>query len=290
MLSAVTPRPIPLSEAGPALLRRVDAWAGRRDWAPRLVPLLVWLAFMLLARVVGESSPPGLPWVYAAQIGVTGGLLWRWRRFFPELNWRFHWACAPLALLVLAAWLVLGWLSRGSWDAAKQALASGQPMPGGSPLAGLVADRPCLGWTVLGLRLLGMVLVVPCIEELFFRSAVPRAIPSWRALGRRVLQVLADLPAVGRPAARALQSPAWDIPPPGGHGYWSLAGAFASTLLFVLNHHMADWGGAVVAGLLWCALAALTSARGLGPAVWSHALANAGLWLWCVTRGDWAFL
>lgn len=290
----VTPPPTPSSPSGHTLLQRADAWATQHDWAPRLAPLLVWLVFVMLARVVGEGTPLGLPWVYGAQILVTGGLLWRWRRFFPEMNARFDWASAPLALLVLVAWLALGWLGRGSWNAATQSLANGQPMPGGSPLAGLVAERPPLGWTILGLRLLGMTLVVPCIEELFFRSAIPRAVPSWRALGRRILQLVADWPGLGPPAHRALQTATWQIPPARRPGHWSWAGVVTSTALFVLNHHQADWAGAAVAGLLWCGLAASTNrhgpGKGLGPVIWSHALANAGLWFWCVARGDWSFL
>jgi len=168
------------------------------------------------------------------------------------------------------------------------------PLTAGTPLAQLLADHRSLGWLTLGVRLLGMTLVVPCIEEVFFRSAIPRAIPSWRALGRRTLQMLADWPMIGPRASRMLQTPTWSPPPAARPWPWSWAGTITSTMLFMLNHQRVDWAAAAVAGLLWCALAAWANRgpapKGLGPVIWSHALVNAGLWAWCVARGDLAFL
>lgn len=288
--------PTPPPSPPRTFLQQADARAARQWWVPRLAPLLVWLLFLAMAHAAAEWAPVLLPLIHAAQITATAGLLWRWRGLLPELSAKFHWAALPAALIVLVSWLLLGWWCRGNWDHAMHSIRTGSPMAGSgtSALAGLLAEHPALGRTVLGLRLLGMVFVVPCIEELLFRCAIARAFPTWRSAARPFLQVISDWPWIGGWADRVLRAATWhhqQSTPAVGRVTW--VGIAISTLFFALNHQRVDWAGAAVAGLVWHALLALSNRpkpAGLGPAIWSHALVNLWLWIWCVWRGDWAFL
>lgn len=278
--------PLAMLSALPSLFPAIDLWAARQPWQARLAPLLLWLAFLPLTRMAEDHAPACLIAVYAAQMAATAALLWHWRALFPELTARFHWLSLPTAALVLALWLGLGWLLRGNFAAHWDALWRGtQPPTSSSPLSRLVADQPLIGRTALALRLLGMTLVVPAIEELFFRSAVPRTLPTWSAWRSAV----AGLPLLEFLAAK----PARPAEPTPSLADWPWAGILTSAALFALNHRPVDWAAAVLTGLLWSALTCACNRRrglGLGPTIWSHALANAALWAWCATRGDWAFL
>ncbi len=271
-------------------LHALDHWAARHPWQARLAPLAVWIVFLPLVRLTEAWAPQWLPAVYALQILPAGALLWRWRVRFDELTLRFHWLSCAAAVLVLALWLGLGWLCRGTLAQSWQAAQSGGVMPApASALATLRLEHPTLGWTALLLRLFGMVLVVPMIEELFFRSALVRIFHSWPAVGRH----LARFPLLEKWGG---PSPLAQAPPP-SLGVWIWPGVLISTLLFALNHQRGDWAGAFLTGLIWCGLTVVCNRPkppgkplGLGPAIWSHALVNAALWGWCVGRGDWGLL
>lgn len=268
------------------LLSLADGFARRHPLQARLVPLLLWVACLPLTRGATQWAADGASvlWpiaAHGAQMLAAGLLLWRWRNYFPELSARFHPAALPAAALVLALWLALGWLCRGTFAASWDALQHNAPPPATDhPLPHLLDTRPAGGWVLLLLRLLGMTLVVPCVEELFFRSTVPQALPSFGALRWH----LTRLPGLERFAPAA--------PAPATTG-WPWVGILISSLLFAANHRPADAAAAFLTGLIWCGLVfALRRGRNLdlGPALWSHALANAGLVAWCVWRGDWAFL
>jgi membrane protease YdiL (CAAX protease family) len=154
------------------------------------------------------------------------------------------------------------------------------------------------------LRLLGMSLIVPFVEEIFNRSLCLRAMHSARKTGVALLQVLHDLPGVGeylmhKPAVKAAaqQEPMftkqfYETP----LGRVSAFGIAASTFIFMLNHVPRDWVGCIVCGVLWCLMVKWTNAEGrkrklgLGPVIWSHGLTNALLWWYTLASGDWQFL
>jgi len=107
---------------------------------------------------------------------------------------------------------------------------------------------------LVGLRLFGLALVVPVMEELFWRSFVMRWIDS--------RDFLAADP--GRPSAFA----------------------FAATCaLFALEHSL--WLAGLVAGAAYGILYVRT--RNLWVPVLSHAVTNGVLGVWIVTTGNWRF-
>ena len=298
--------------ASPSRLAAFDAWMTTNPWHPRLVPFLAYILFLPAAQWARTWWPPLQPLLYGAQLIVVVALLWRYRHWIRELTWRFHWLAVPVGVALCAAWIGLG---HGMVQLAPGWFA---PEPGPSGL-----ERMPEPWRAfsLGLRLLGMTLVVPMFEELFVRSACLRGFHSPRKTWIGLVQAAADMPGLGdwlgetRYGQRMQRYPfmftrqlrEWPV------GRLTLFGVCASTLIFTASHVPRDWPGCLVCGVAWCALLWWTNDRGrgstflnneptphaspqvgalpgLGPIVWSHAITNALLWLWCVSMGDWMFL
>ncbi|MEW2915369.1 exosortase E/protease, VPEID-CTERM system [Leisingera sp. JC11] len=174
----------------------------------RIVPFILFMISGTLTPLFWETPSSGYP-LRAALMLLGLGLFW------PALR-TFSWRAEPLDWLAGAAVAAL-WL----WTA---------PESGGS-----AAAAPDPVW--IACRLLGTVLLVPVIEELFFRAYVLERI-------------------AGGPGA-----PAWRA--------W--AGLAASSLLFAALHGrwLAGAGAGIVFGLLYL------RTRRPGGAVQAHVLANA---------------
>jgi len=280
-------------------------------WLVRLAPLLLWVACMFVVGLARDFDARTLPYLYAVQCVLTAGMLWRYRKRLSEMTVWFHWSAIPSAVFLTAAWILLGWWVGGElpvrWDALMQGdLQLGTLNPDGEPhyFQTMQAEHPGTFTAGIGLRLLGMAVIVPFIEEVFNRSLCLRAMHSAKKTGIAVLQVLHDVPGIGewlmhKPAVkRAAQQPPMftkqfnETP----LGRVSMFGIAASTFVFMLNHVPRDYLGCIACGVLWCLMVKWTNRSGrkrqlgLGPVIWSHGLTNALLWGYTLYSGDWQFL
>jgi len=107
----------------------------------------------------------------------------------------------------------------------------------------------------MAVRGLGLVLIVPIIEELFTRDFLLRFVtaPDWQPV------------------------PAWAFTP---------TAAAVSLGLFVMGHP--EWLPALLCGILWLWL--LRFSKSVSAVVISHSVANLGLGLYSLATGDWHFL
>ncbi len=315
-------------------------------WHARVAPFFVYIVLLTVLMFLPQAAAVLKPLIYTAQCGVVVWLLWRYRKLTPELTASFHWLAVPTGAGLLVAWVVLGYamggelghrwalLTGGDWIAAcgpypydtlgqepnrfgPTLNAELQPEP--HELQALTAEHPLIGWLGMGLRLLGMSLVVPFFEELFIRSGMLRGLQKPGATFRGLAQFATDLPVIGEPLERS----AWGqrlaaAPPALGRqlretpvGAATLFAIVASTLVFMLSHGMRDWPGCIACGVVWCGLvwwtnrprknrgetwASVTAQSGgrgrygLGPVIWSHGITNALLWGYTVAFNDWRFL
>jgi CAAX prenyl protease-like protein len=113
---------------------------------------------------------------------------------------------------------------------------------------------PFSRWSFIGIRMLGLVVVVPLIEELFWRSFLIR----W-LIDQDFKRV-----AIGRVTPVA---------------------AAATSALFALIHP--EWLPALLTGLAWAGL--LGQTKSLSACVISHAVANFFLGVYVVVSGDWKY-
>jgi CAAX prenyl protease-like protein len=112
-------------------------------------------------------------------------------------------------------------------------------------------------WGYLCVRVVGPTLVVPVMEELFFRDFLQRAL----VRGARFEDV-----------------------PIGTFTWFSLIGM---SLLFGVNHG-AEWPEGIVYGLMMGVL--LVRTKSLGSCIVAHAMTNWTLYLYVIYHGDWQFM
>ncbi len=213
----------------------------------RVIPFVL---FMVLLAVRGHLPADGSGmdprWVYGLSVLVVGGSLaffWRGYDEFNRLSRLSLWQgllAIVVGVVVFKLWVVLiePWMLLG------QPTASFRPVD---------ADGQ-LQWGLIAVRWVGAALLVPVMEELFWRSFLMRWIdnPNFEKVD----------PAEVSPKAIVL-----------------------STLVFMLAH--TQWLGAIVAGLAYALLYRYT--RSLWAAIAAHAVTNGVLGVWVVLMGNWQF-
>lgn len=212
---------------------------------------LPFLAFMVLLALRGALPEGGLwgidpRWIYGLTVLVVGGMLIAWWREYSELargtgpGFVETLLAIGVGLIVFVLWIHLD----APWMTLGEAAASFRPLrPDGS-----------LDWPLVVVRWIGASLVVPVMEELFWRSFLMR----W------------------------LQRPGFTTVDPRQVG---LRAVLISTALFVLVHPL--WLAAALAGLAYAWLYVRTGK--LWTCVIAHAVTNGVLGIWVVATGNWAF-
>jgi len=211
------------------------------------------MLFLLASSLIGKFSQDLLPgnfwlanpeyWIYPIQTLVCGFLLLRWWRHYDFHGWSF--LPAGIAAGVIA---FLIWIAPQQWFGAP-------PRPDGfNP--DLFAETPALYWTTLIFRFLRLVLIVPLLEEIFWRGFLMRYL-----IRDRFLSV--------------------------AFGSYAPLAFFGVALGFSLVHSQPDRIPALLTGLLWNALAVRT--RSLGSCVVAHAVTNLLLGVYIVRTGQWGF-
>ena len=218
------------------------------DALRRVVPFVVFMALLFLRGQAPLDDSWGFDtrWLYGLTLPVVGGLLlWWWRRYGElhrqNLPSAREWLLSVVVgVVVFALWIHLDapWMQLGEPSARFVPLdAAGQ-----------------LVWPLVVLRWLGATLVVPVMEELFWRSFLMRWV-------ERAQFETVDPRSVG---ARAV---------------------LLSTFVFVLAHPL--WLAAALAGLAYALLYRATGR--LWTAVIAHAVTNGLLGVWVVASGQWQF-
>ncbi|MDB5294796.1 MAG: amino terminal protease self-immunity [Phycisphaerales bacterium] len=246
-----TPGPPPLGhEPRPAVPRLRDRVPP--EWA-YLLPMLVFLGF----TQVGGSWPVLFPAVYVAKTVVVAGLLvWLWPAF-TRIRWNHWWLGVLLGVVGIFQWVGMQLWLQDAFAGLPKPFRWFQPSPADEWFDPFARFGPGWGgWAFVAIRVAGAVLVVPVMEELFWRDYL------WR---RVVAPNDFKLAAVGE----------WDKA-----AYVVVAVAFAVV-------HGNWWLTSIVWALMIGGLLAYT--KSLGACIAMHATTNlllAGYVLW--TR-DWSF-
>jgi CAAX prenyl protease-like protein len=214
----------------------------------RIVPFGVFIAFIALDGALTEVAPTlGMDprWWYAIRVGIVAWLLmWYWRSYVELASARSVSAFQlALALLVGAVVFAL-WINLNFEPLAFEVTGGFDPRTGAGEI----------DWALVSTRLAGAALVVPVMEELFWRSFVMRWTQKQDFLG-------VDPKTVG---VRALA---------------------ISSGLFAIEHHL--WFAGLLAGLMYGWLYIRTG--NLRPVVLAHAVTNSMLGAWVIYTGSWSF-
>lgn len=220
----------------------------RRSTLARIAPFAVFMALLIARAQAPADGAWGFDpqWLYAASIAAVAALLLFFRREYGELA-RQTLPEAREALFAVAAGLVVfllwvnldaPWMTIGTPSAPFNALGA----------AG-VAEVPRIA-----IRFIGAALLVPLMEELFWRSFLMR----W------------------------LEQPVFEGVNPRRVG---VRAVLLSTFVFTLAHTL--WLAAAIAGFVYALLYIKTGK--LWVAVIAHAATNGALGAWVVMTGSWQF-
>lgn len=234
--------------------------------------VLPFAVFLLLTGLPGllRVENPELPWyrhapehwVYPLQTVLVGGLLLFFRRHYRLAPWRgLGWAVV-LGLAGIVLWMVPAWCHH--WMVQR-----GMAVPPWAEWLGVQAREdgfdPAIlaawpGWQgmAVAMRMLRMVVVVPWVEEIFWRSFLMRYVTAGEGDWRKQ--------PFGRHCWKA---------------YWAV------TAMVVLAHQPADYLAAFIWGSLMYGLAVKT--RSLGACVVMHAVGNLVLGIYVLQTRQWGF-
>jgi hypothetical protein len=215
---------------------------------PYVVPFVLYLG---LTQIVA-AYPKYYAWLYPAVVGVVGSVM-VWLLYGRRLL-RPHARVVPGVIFGLAGIALWVGICHLEWDRHVAALLPSwlQPGPrvGFDPFSAIANDAARWGFVVM--RFVGLVLVVPVAEELFWRGFL----------------------------ARWLIAPDWQSQPLGRFTPFSFAGV---TLLFTLAHP--EW----LAAAVYCVLLNLLLywTRDLWNCVVAHGVSNLVLGLYILSTESW---
>lgn len=223
------------------------SWPSRAVLA-RSAPFAIFMALLIARSQAPADGRWGFDaqWLYALSVVIVGAVLAIFWREYGELA-RQTLPNARESLLAIAAGVVVFvlWINL---DAAWMTV--GAPSAPFEPLT----NEGEIDWLRVAIRFIGAALLVPLMEELFWRSLLMR----W--LEQPVFQGVAPQ----RVGARAV---------------------VLSTFVFTLAHTL--WLAAAIAGLVYALLYVKTGK--LWVAVIAHAVTNGALGVWVVMTGNWQF-
>lgn len=206
----------------------------------RAVPFVV---FVILTTCQGQFGEASRYWIYLAKTIVGAWMVWVVWPLVKEMRWAFSWEAVVVGVGVFAIWVGLN-------DFYPKLGKGGTPWNPNVQFG----EGASLAWFFIAVRILGSTIVVPPIEEAFYRSFLYRYIvkPDFQSVPMGVFHPLAFV---------------------------------VTAAIFGFAHY--EW----LAGIL-CAFAyqgLVIYKKRLGDAMTAHAITNLLLGIWVVWKGAWQF-
>lgn len=213
---------------------------------PYVLPFVAFFVFLMAESQLG--LPPA--WEYPLRVVLLSAILWVFSRRVISFRTVHAAASVAIGLAIFALWIgpdVLMPGYRQHW-LFNNSIVGAPPAPGGGYAA--------IGAVALLFRVVRAVVLVPVIEELFWRAWLMR----W------------------------LIKPDFESVPLGAYATQS----FAITALLFAAEHGSFWGVGLLAGIVfnWW----MVKTRSLGDCILAHAVANAGLCAYVLATGKWEYL
>jgi CAAX prenyl protease-like protein len=219
----------------------------------RVVPFVIFLVLTVCQGQFGESSRY---WFYLAKTLVGVWLIWGMRPFVSEMRWAVSWEAVIVGVGVFAIWIGISgeWTTQNSlWTRLGLAHPPATPPKSWNPQAQFGAGST-LAWMMILTRIIGSTLVVPPLEEVFYRSFLYRY--------------------VTRPDFLSV--------PLNRFGWTPF---LATAAVFGFSHN--EWLAGILCGAAFQWL--VIRKNRLGDAMTAHAITNFLLGVWVVWRGAWQF-
>jgi uncharacterized protein len=225
------------------ILGAMDPLTRKLQSSPVIARVAPFVIFLVLTWCQGQFGEASRYWFYAAKTFAGIWLVWVMRPVVAEMRWAFSWEAVVVGILVCVMWIGLN-------DFYPKLGKAGAEW---NPHAQFGRDS-LLAWFMIGVRIFGSTIVVPPLEEVFYRSFLYRSI------------IKADFKSV-----------------PLGTFHWV---AFLATAgIFGISHY--EWLAGVLCGFAYQGL--VCRKKRLGDAMTAHAITNLLLGVWVVWKGAWNF-
>lgn len=223
---------------------------------PGLIRFLPFLVVVLLTACQGKLGAASAYWLYFIKTLIGLGLVIALKPFMSELRWAFSWEAVLVGVAVFAVWVGVSgeWTTQSSlWVKIGLSKPPKFLAPDWNPFEQF-GNGATLAWFFVAVRILGSALVIPPIEEIFYRSFLYRYIAKHEFLSVPMNQF---------------------FPVP----------FLATTAIFGFAHN--EWFAGLFCGAAYQWLV-IRKGR-LGEAMTAHAITNFLLGIWVVWRGAWHF-
>ncbi len=207
----------------------------------RVGPFFIFLVLTSLPSVLSEASRY---WLYLTKTIVGVGMLWMVWPYISEMRWKISAEAVIVGVVVFGLWVGLDGLYP----------KFGESDPGWNPHEQF-GVRTALAWFFIFVRIICVTLIVPPLEEVFYRSFVYRFI------------IRPDFQSV-----------------PIGEFRWS---AFLITSIAFGMVHPQQWLAGILCGFAYQGLVCWK--KRLGDAMTAHAITNLLLGLWVIWKNAWNF-
>ena len=217
----------------------MNALTAKLQVSPLLARVLPFVVFLVLTSCQGSLGPESHFWVYLAKCVIGAWMIWVTWPLVSEMRWAISFEALIAGTLVFILWVALDVLypkfsqPNDSWDLQKQF---------GSPSV--------MVWFFAGVRLVGSTLLVPMLEEVFYRSFLYRYIlaPNWMFTAYNSFAVKPFL---------------------------------ITSIVFGFTHQ--QWLAGIVCGMIYQLLVIRTNR--IADAITAHAVTNLLLGAWVITQG-----
>jgi CAAX prenyl protease-like protein len=211
-----------------------------RPGTARVAPFLMFLA---LTACQGRFGAASACWFYFAKTLAGAWLVWEMRPLVSEMRWAFSWEAVAVGVGICVIWVGLDPFYPKFYASG----ATGNPND-------TFGQGSALACFFIAVHVLGMTVIVPPLEEVFYRSFLYRWIarPNFMSV----------------PLNRFLPWP-----------------FLATAAVFGLSHN--EWLAGILCGAAYQWL--VLRKNRLGDAMTAHAITNFLLGLWIVWRGAWHF-
>ena len=212
--------------------------------SPEYARILPFAVFVVLTCAQGQLGPTSAYWVYLLKTLIGVWLIWESRPFVQEMRWKLSWEAVLVGVVICAVWIGLDGLyprlakPEALWNPARQ-------FGIGSTTA----------WFYLSVRVIGSSLVVPPLEEVFYRSFLYRYFVRINFLTMPLGQ------------------------------FHALSFVVTSSIFGLM--HPDRWLAGILCGLAYQGLTIRKNR--LGDAMTAHAITNFLLGIWVIWKEDWSF-
>jgi uncharacterized protein len=131
--------------------------------SPVLVRVIPFAAFAVLTVLQGRFGEGSQYWIYALKTVIGAWLLWQVRHSVKEMKWIFSWEAIAVGVAVFVAWVGLD----GYYPTLSKRSVSFNPLS-------TYGAGSAMAMIFVAIRTIGSSLVVPPLEEVFYRSFIYR--------------------------------------------------------------------------------------------------------------------